>query len=113
MSYLVTRGGAIAPDRVQMLVWTFVGVFVFLVGVLVQDPASIKELPLLPNWLMALMGLNSLGYLGGKFVANPGRTSWSYRSSRQLRFPREARCHRRCPWTSADQSPRRPRFLNR
>ncbi len=71
-SDLVTSGGAIAPDRVQMLVWTFIGVGVFLAGVLREDPATMQGLPAIPESLMALMGLSSLGYLGGKFARKPG-----------------------------------------
>ncbi len=71
-SDLVTSGGAIAPDRVQMLVWTFVAVGMFVAAVLALEPATIKGLPEIPSTLMQLMGLSSLGYLGGKFARKPG-----------------------------------------
>jgi hypothetical protein len=71
-SDLVTSGGAVAPDRIQMLVWTIVGIGVFLCGVLKQNPVSIDGLPMVPNTLMALMGLGSIGYLGAKFARKPG-----------------------------------------
>jgi hypothetical protein len=71
-SDLVTSGGAVAPDRVQMLVWTFIGVGMFIAAVWVQEPATISGLPQIPSTLMQLMGLSSLGYLGGKFARKPG-----------------------------------------
>jgi hypothetical protein len=71
-SDLVTSGGAVAPDRVQMLVWTFIAVGMFIAAVWVQEPATIKGLPEIPSTLMQLMGLSSLGYLGGKFARKPG-----------------------------------------
>jgi hypothetical protein len=71
-SDLVSSGGAIAPDRVQMLVWTFIAVGMFLAAVFSQDPAKISGLPTIPSTLMQLMGLSSLGYLGGKFARKPG-----------------------------------------
>jgi len=71
-SDLVTSGGAIAPDRVQMLVWTFIAVGMFIAAVWSQEPATIKGLPEIPSTLMQLMGLSSLGYLGGKFARKPG-----------------------------------------
>src|SRR6185369_2485112 len=71
-SDLVTSGGAVAPDRVQMLVWTFIGVGMFIAAVWVQEPATIRGLPQIPLTLMQLMGLSSLGYLGGKFARKPG-----------------------------------------
>ena len=71
-SDLVTSGGAVAPDRVQMLVWTFIGVGMFIAAVWVQEPANISGLPVIPTTLMQLMGLSSLGYLGGKFARKPG-----------------------------------------
>ena len=71
-SDLVTTGGAVAPDRVQMLVWTLIGVGVFLVAVLREQPATMQDLPTIPQSLMALMGLSSVGYLGAKFARKPG-----------------------------------------
>jgi hypothetical protein len=71
-SDLVTSGGAIAPDRVQMLVWTFIAVGMFIAAVLAQAPSKIQGLPEIPTTLMQLMGLSSLGYLGGKFARKPG-----------------------------------------
>jgi hypothetical protein len=71
-SDLVTSGGSVAPDRIQMLVWTIIGVGVFVGGILKQDPTTIEGLPAVPDTLMALMGLSSLGYLGAKFARKAG-----------------------------------------
>jgi hypothetical protein len=71
-SDFVTSGGSVAADRVQMLVWTIVAVAGFLAGVIRENPATIKNLPGVPESLMALMGLSSLGYLGAKFARKPG-----------------------------------------
>jgi len=71
-SDLVTSGGAIAPDRVQMLVWTFIAVGMFIAAVWSQNPATTNGLPEIPSTLMQLMGLSSIGYLGGKFARKPG-----------------------------------------
>jgi hypothetical protein len=71
-SDLLTSGGSIAPDRVQMFFWTIIGVLGFLAGVIRQNPASMQSLPPIPDTLMALMGLSSAGYLGAKFARKPG-----------------------------------------
>jgi hypothetical protein len=71
-SDLVTSGGTVAPDRIQMLVWTIIGVSVFLAGILKENPVSITTLPRVPDTLLALMGLSSLGYLGAKLARKPG-----------------------------------------
>jgi hypothetical protein len=69
---LVTTGGATAPDRVQMFVWTILGVGIFIVAVLGHDPGSIKELDPVPTGLLAMMGLSTAGYLGAKLVRKGG-----------------------------------------
>jgi hypothetical protein len=68
----VTSGGVAAPDRVQMLVWTFVGVVGFCVAAFRLDPWTIKTLPQIGDSLMLLMGISSAGYLGGKLARKPG-----------------------------------------
>jgi hypothetical protein len=68
----VTSGGSVAPDRIQMLVWTVIGVGFFVAQTLTRDPAMISSLPEIPDTLMALMGLSSVGYLGAKFARKPG-----------------------------------------
>jgi hypothetical protein len=68
----LTSGGSIAPDRVQMLVWTLIGVAGFVAGVVREAPATIQNLPGVPSTLLALMGLSSAGYLGAKFARKAG-----------------------------------------
>lgn len=68
----ITSGGVVAPDRLQMLLWTLFGVGAFLVVVLEQHPGRISELPAVPEGLLYLMGLSSAGYLGGKMARKPG-----------------------------------------
>jgi hypothetical protein len=69
---LVTSGGAAAPDRVQMLVWTILGVGVFALAVLGHEPGSIKDLDPVPTGILYMMGLSSMGYLGGKLARKGG-----------------------------------------
>jgi hypothetical protein len=68
----VTSGGVAAPDRVQMLVWTIVGVVGFCVASFRLDPWTITTLPQIGDSLMLLMGISSAGYLGGKLARKPG-----------------------------------------
>jgi hypothetical protein len=68
----VTSGGVAAPDRVQMLVWTIVGVGAFCVAVLRYAPGTIETLDAVPTGMLYLMGLSSVGYLGGKLARKPG-----------------------------------------
>jgi hypothetical protein len=69
---LVTSGGAAAPDRVQMLVWTILGVTVFCISVLGHQPGFIKDLDPVPTGILYMMGLSSIGYLGGKLARKGG-----------------------------------------
>jgi hypothetical protein len=69
---LVTTGGAAAPERVQMLVWTILGVAAFCYAVLQHTPGAIKELDPVPSGLMYMMGLSAAGYLSGKLVRKSG-----------------------------------------
>jgi hypothetical protein len=68
----VTSGGVAAPDRVQMLVWTLVGVIGFCVATFLIEPWTISALPKIGDSLMLLMGISSAGYLGGKLARKPG-----------------------------------------
>jgi hypothetical protein len=71
-SDFITSGGVVAPDRLQMLLWTLFGVGAFFVAVLQQHPGTMAELPAIPEHLLYLMGLSSAGYLGGKLARKPG-----------------------------------------
>ena len=72
LSDLVSSGGVVAADRVQMLVWTVFGVAVFLLSVVQQGPGTIAGLTPVPDGMLYMMGLSSLGYLGGKLARKPG-----------------------------------------
>jgi hypothetical protein len=67
-----SSGGYIVPERLQFFVWTVLGVGVYLVVVIFQNPAEIKGLPTIPNGFLQLSGISSLGYLGGKLARKPG-----------------------------------------
>lgn len=71
-SDFVTSGGVAAADRIQMLVWTLFGVGAFCLAVVQQTPGDIKELSPVPEGMLYLMGLSSVGYLGGKLARKPG-----------------------------------------
>lgn len=68
----ITSGGVVAPDRLQMLLWTLFGVGAFLIVVLEQHPGRITDLPSVPEGLLYMMGLSSAGYLGGKMARKAG-----------------------------------------
>lgn len=68
----VTSGGVAAADRIQMLLWTLVGVAGFCIATVKTAPWTIRELPEIGNNLMLLMGISSAGYLGGKLARKPG-----------------------------------------
>lgn len=69
---LITSGGVVAIDRVQMLLWTIFGVGIFLYMVVQVGPGTITDLPAVPETLLYLMGLSSAGYLGGKLARKAG-----------------------------------------
>lgn len=71
LSDLLSIGDGVAPDRLQFLVWTVVGVLGFLGLVVAADPAAVTTLPAVPSGLLWLMGTSSLGYIGGKLVRGP------------------------------------------
>jgi hypothetical protein len=68
----VTTGGLVAAERFQFFIWTLVGVCTFLFLVVFSDPASISDLPAIPEGFLALMGVSCFGYLGGKLARKPG-----------------------------------------
>jgi hypothetical protein len=84
-----SAGGYVVPERLQFFVWTVLGVGVYLVVVIFQNPAEIKGLPTIPNGFLQLSGISSLGYLGGKLARKPGPAissifNVSYDSSSQI-----------------------------
>ncbi len=68
----ITSGGVVAPERLQFVVWTVVGVFTFLTIVFRSDPLTLSDLPSIPNGFLQLMGISSAGYLGGKLARKAG-----------------------------------------
>ncbi len=68
----ITSGGVVAADRLQMFLWTILGVGAFIYAVMQLAPGTITELPAVPDRLLVLMGISSAGYLGGKMARKPG-----------------------------------------
>lgn len=68
----LTSGGVFAPERLQFFLWTIIGVFSFISATLAQDPASVTDLPRIPDSFIPLMGISSVGYLAGKVTRKPG-----------------------------------------
>jgi hypothetical protein len=68
----ITTGGVLAPERLQFFLWTVIGVFGFVTATLAQDPATVTQLPKVPDNFLPLMGVSAGGYLAGKFVRKPG-----------------------------------------
>lgn len=68
----ITSGGVFAPERLQFFIWTILGVVGFVSATLAQDPATVTDLPKIPDNFLPLMGISSLGYLAGKVVRKPG-----------------------------------------
>lgn len=69
---LITTGGVLAPERLQFFLWTVIGVFGFVTATLAQDPATVSQLPKVPDNFLPLMGVSAGGYIAGKFVRKPG-----------------------------------------
>jgi hypothetical protein len=69
---LISAGGIVQPERVQLLVWTLVAIVSFLLVVLRSDPTSISNLPGIPERLLWLSGVSTFGYLGGKMARRAG-----------------------------------------
>jgi hypothetical protein len=68
----ITSGGVVAPERLQFVVWTVVGIFTFLTIVFKSDPLLVSTLPKIPDGFLQLMGISSAGYLGGKLARKAG-----------------------------------------
>lgn len=68
----ITSGGVTAPERVQMFLWTNLGVLAFCIATLRSAPWEIKALPDIGTGLLFLSGLSSAGYLAGKLARKPG-----------------------------------------
>jgi hypothetical protein len=68
----LTNGGVVSAERFQFLTWTLLGVAVLVFLTVSFDPGLIKDLPSVPERFLYLMGLSSLGYLGGKLARKPG-----------------------------------------
>ncbi len=72
LSDFVTSGGVAAPDRIQIFVWTTLGAIAFSLATLRVSPLTIKDLPDMGQGWLYMMGLSSVGYLGGKLARLPG-----------------------------------------
>jgi hypothetical protein len=73
-SDLITTGGSVAAERVQHLVWTTVGAlgFIFVIAQIAPETINSDTFPKIPEGLMYIMGLSSMGYLAGKLARKPG-----------------------------------------
>jgi hypothetical protein len=70
---LITTGEVIAIEKVQLLVWTGIGVYSFLFCIMSIDPMKLQNpLPEIPLAILQLAGLSGALYVGGKVVRNPG-----------------------------------------
>ena len=68
----ITAGGLVVAERFQFFVWTALGAVTFLFFTLTGDPATLHDLPKIPDSFLQIMGISSLGYLGGKLARKPG-----------------------------------------
>jgi len=68
----ITSGSVVAPERLQFVVWTVVGIFTFLTIVFKSNPMTVTDLPRIPDGFLQLMGISSAGYLAGKLARKPG-----------------------------------------
>ncbi len=68
----ITNGGLVVVERFQFFVWTIIACVSFLALILMQDPATLSQLPVMPTGLLYVMGVSATGYLAGKAVRNPG-----------------------------------------
>lgn len=71
-SDLITSGGVVAPERVQLLVWTLVAVTSYVAITIGVSPIDIQTLPAVPSGLLALTGISAAGYVGGQIARGPG-----------------------------------------
>jgi hypothetical protein len=72
LSDLVSNGGVFAPERFQFLVWTIVGIAGYLMLTFRQSLDSVTSLPNVSQGFLAITGVSSLAYLGGKLARAPG-----------------------------------------
>ena len=68
---LIVHGGVLAPERVQQVVWTVLAGVAFL-WIIFKTYTTSTGLPTIPNEMLALMGISSAGYLGGKMARKAG-----------------------------------------
>jgi hypothetical protein len=68
---LIVHGGVLAPERVQQVVWTLLAGIAFL-WIVIKTYTTSTGLPTIPTEMLALMGISSAGYLGGKLARKPG-----------------------------------------
>ena len=68
---LIVHGGVLAPERVQQLIWTVLAGVGFL-WIVIKTYATSAGLPPIPAEMLALMGIRSAGYIGGKLARKPG-----------------------------------------
>lgn len=68
---LFVHGGVMALERVQQVLWTIISVGMFLY-VVYKNYAETTLLPVIPNELLILMGISSVGYIGGKLARKAG-----------------------------------------
>lgn len=74
ISDLVSSGGNLAPDRLQLFIFTILGIVFYLLLVIATDPGTIRELPDIPATFLALFGTSAAVYLGVKGAKGPGPT---------------------------------------
>lgn len=68
----ITAGGLVVAERFQFFIWTVLGAVTFLFFTISSDPATLHDLPKIPESFLQIMGISSLGYLGGKLARKPG-----------------------------------------
>jgi hypothetical protein len=68
----VSAGGMVVSERFQFFIWTLLGAVTFLFYTLTSDAATLHDLPKIPESFLQIMGISSLGYLGGKLARKPG-----------------------------------------
>jgi hypothetical protein len=68
----ISTGGLVAGERFQFFIWTVVGCLGYVYLVVRNNPATLRELPNVPDNFLYLMGVSSAAYLGGKLVRKPG-----------------------------------------
>jgi hypothetical protein len=72
MADFISTGGLVVGERFQFFVWTLVATAGFVALLVMRDPATLMELPPIPQNFLYLMGISSVGYLAGKVVRKPG-----------------------------------------